>query len=118
MLYLSEKTDNWNEGLNPELTSDMHLIYPFHNLYEHTCFSIFDLLWVRDFNVEISVEYDYATYKEYFFNWDVMTKIFFVTLVHTNTTCALFRCISHRKSFVLAMNMPTSNLRFVPPTTS
>ena len=24
MLYLSEKTDNWNEGLNPELTSDMH----------------------------------------------------------------------------------------------
>ena len=64
MLYLSEKTDNWNEGLNSELTSDMHLIYPFHNLYEHTCFSIFDLLWVRDFNVEISVEYDYATYKE------------------------------------------------------
>ena len=44
MLYLSEKTDNWNEGLNPELTSDMHLIYPFHNLYEHTCFSIFDLI--------------------------------------------------------------------------
>lgn len=38
MLYLSEKTDNWNEGLNPKLTSDMHLIYPFHNLYEHTCF--------------------------------------------------------------------------------
>ena len=64
MLYLSEKTDNWNEGLNSELTSDMHLIYPFHNLYEHTCFSIFDLLWVRDFNVEISVEYDYATYKD------------------------------------------------------
>ena len=76
MLYLSEKTDNWNEGLNPELTSDMHLIYPFHNLYEHTCFSIFDLLWVRDFNVEISVEYDYATYKEWFFSMDVMTKIF------------------------------------------
>ena len=64
MLYLSEKTDNWNEGLSPELTSDMHLIYPFHNIYEHTCFSIFDLLWVRDFNVEISVEYDYATYKD------------------------------------------------------
>ena len=78
MLYLSEKTDNWNEGLNPELTSDMHLIYPFHNLYEHTCFSIFDLLWVRDFNVKISVEYDYATYKEWFFSMDVTTKIFFV----------------------------------------
>ena len=64
MLYLNEQTDNWNEGLDMEMTADMHLIYPFHNLYEHTCFSIFDLLWVRDFNVEISVEYDYATYKE------------------------------------------------------
>lgn len=64
MLYLSEQTDNWNEGLDRDMTADMHLIFPFHNLYEHTCFSIFDLLWVRDFNVEISVEYDYATYKE------------------------------------------------------
>ena len=27
-------------------------------------------------NVEISVEYDYATYKEWFFSMDVMTKIF------------------------------------------
>ena len=62
MLYLNEQIDNWNEGLDPEQTADMHLIYPFHNLYDHTCFSIFDLLWVRDFNVEISVEYDYDTY--------------------------------------------------------
>ena len=51
MLYLSEQTDNWNEGLDQDMTADMHLIYPFHNLYEHICFSIFDLLWVRDFNV-------------------------------------------------------------------
>lgn len=64
MLYLSEQTDNWNEGLDRDMTADMHLIFPFHNLYEHTLFSIFDLLWVRDFNVEISVEYDYATYKD------------------------------------------------------
>ena len=35
-----------------------------------------------------------------------------------NTTCVLFHCISHKKSFVLAPNMPISNLRFVPPTTS
>ena len=62
MLYLNEQIDNWNDGLDPEQTADMHLIYPFHNLYDHTSFSIFDLLWVRDFNVEISVEYDYDTY--------------------------------------------------------
>ena len=56
MLYLGEETDNWNEGLDREMTKDMHLIYPFHNLFEHMEFSIFDLLWVRDFNIELNVE--------------------------------------------------------------
>ena len=61
-LYLNEVPDNWNEGLDRELTSDMHLTYAFHNLFSHLDFSIFDLLWVRDFNIEIHVEYDYHTY--------------------------------------------------------
>lgn len=56
MLYLGEETDNWNEGLDREMTKDMNLIYPFHNLFEHMEFSIFDLLWVRDFNIELNVE--------------------------------------------------------------
>lgn len=64
MLYLSENTDNWNEGLDRKLTGDMHLIYPVHHLIDHTDFSIFDLLWVRDFNMEIIVESDYGTYPE------------------------------------------------------
>ena len=34
------------------------------NLYDHMAFSIFDLLWVRDFNIEIHVEIDYNTCKE------------------------------------------------------
>ena len=63
MLYLQEEPDNWNEGLDRELTKDMHLIHAFHNLYEHMDFSIFDLLWVRDFNVELHAEIDYHTYK-------------------------------------------------------
>ena len=58
-----EEPDNWNEGLDRELTKDMHLIHAFHNLYEHMDFSIFDLLWVRDFNVELHAEIDYHTYK-------------------------------------------------------
>ena len=41
------------------------LIHPVHYLLDHTCFSIFDLLWVRDFNVEITVETNYDTYSEY-----------------------------------------------------
>lgn len=62
LLYLNEELDNWNEGLDMEMTKDMHLTYAFHNLFSHLDFSIFDLLWVRDFNIEIHVEYDYHTY--------------------------------------------------------
>ena len=64
LLYLDEKIDNWNEELDQEMTKDMHLIHPFHNLYSHLDFSIFDLLWVRDFNIEISLESYYSTYPE------------------------------------------------------
>jgi hypothetical protein len=56
MLYLDDELDNWNEGLDREMTKDLHLIYPFHDLFEHMEFSIFDLLWVRDFNIELNVE--------------------------------------------------------------
>ena len=62
-LYLNKEPDNWNEGLDREMTADMHLTYAFHNLFTHLDFSIYDLLWVRDFNIEIQVEYDYHTYE-------------------------------------------------------
>ena len=52
-LYYEEDLDNWNEGLDREMTKDMHLTRVFHNIYEHMEFSIFDLLWVRDFNIEV-----------------------------------------------------------------
>ena len=64
MLYLDKKWDNWNEGLDSEMTKDMHLVYPFHNLFCHMNFSIFDLLWVRDFNLEICAEVDSNTYED------------------------------------------------------
>ena len=61
-LYYEEDLDNWNEGLDREMTKDMHLTRVFHNVYEHMEFSIFDLLWVRDFNIEVSVEVDSSSY--------------------------------------------------------
>ena len=69
VLYLDDEPeknglDNWNEHLDRELSADMHLVYAFHNLYEHIGFSIFDLLWVRNFNLEINLEYDYSTYPD------------------------------------------------------
>ena len=50
-VYISEETENWNEGLDKEKTKDMKLCYAFHNINTHTAFSIFDLLWVRDFYI-------------------------------------------------------------------
>lgn len=63
VLWLGEDTKNWNLNLDSTLSADMDLVYAFHNLWTHTAFSIYDLFWVREFNVEIKVEYDYATTK-------------------------------------------------------
>ena len=71
LLYLDEKIDNWNDELDQEMTKDMHLIHPFHNLYSHMDFSIFDLLWVRDFNIELSLESNFSTYPEDYPNDDL-----------------------------------------------
>ena len=60
MLYLNNDADNWNDWfVDKDATKDMNLIHPVHFLLDHTCFSIFDLLWVRDFNVEITAETDF-----------------------------------------------------------
>ncbi len=58
MLYLEEEPYNCNDGLNREWTKDMMITYQFHDLYDHMEFSIFDLLWVRDFEIELDVEID------------------------------------------------------------
>ena len=57
----SEATPNWNEGLDKELTKDLHLIMPFHSLFEHTQFALSDFLYVRKFRITIesSIEYNY-----------------------------------------------------------
>jgi len=53
-----------NLRLDRELTKDMHLVYPFHNLFEHMEFSIFDLLRVRDFNIEVEVDMDFPCHYD------------------------------------------------------
>lgn len=66
MLYLNSSPDNWNDwfiGKGRKFTDDMHMIHPVHHLLDYTSFSIFDLLWVRDFSIEITVETDCNTYK-------------------------------------------------------
>ncbi len=59
MLYLCDELTSWDEGLELEPTDEVFLTFGFHHLYEHTHFSVYDLLPVREFNVEIIVEIDY-----------------------------------------------------------
>lgn len=55
---MKDENDNWNEGLDREWSKDLHLILPFHNLYDHYYFSLYDLIYVREFNLEVHVELD------------------------------------------------------------
>ncbi len=47
---------NWNEGLDPMLTKDLHLTSAFHNVFDHMCFAITDFIFVRDFYPEFHIE--------------------------------------------------------------
>ena len=58
---LSDGCTNWNEGLDQELTKDLHLILPFHTLYEHTSFAITDFIYVRDFNINVVIDVDFRS---------------------------------------------------------
>ena len=47
---------NWNEGLDQELTKDLHLISQFHTLFQHMNFALSDFIYVRKFKTEINIE--------------------------------------------------------------
>lgn len=47
---------NWNEGLDQELTKDLHLINQFHTLFQHMNFAITDFIYVKEFKTEIKIE--------------------------------------------------------------
>ena len=49
---------NWNEGLDQELTKDLHLNSAFHHLFDHMEFAITDFIYVRKFETEIHIEID------------------------------------------------------------
>ena len=47
---------NWNEGLDQDLTKDLHLSSAFHNLFEHLDFALSDFIYVRDFKESIKID--------------------------------------------------------------
>ncbi len=56
---------NWNEGLDQELTKDLHLISAFHNLFDHTNFALTDFIFCRDFSKMIQVDISVDENKKY-----------------------------------------------------
>ena len=56
---------NWNEGLDQELTKDLHLIEAFHNLFDHTDFAITDFIYCRGFYYKIKVEFRNETQQSH-----------------------------------------------------
>ena len=55
LLYLNEELDNWNEGLDQELTKDLHLIHQFNHLFEYTNFALTDFIYCRDFESQTEI---------------------------------------------------------------
>jgi len=47
---------NWNEGLDPNLMDDLHLICQFNHLFNHTYWAIIVFFYVRDFEIRIKVD--------------------------------------------------------------
>ena len=56
----SLEDDNWNEGLDRELTKDLHLSHYFHHLWECSSFAYTDFIFVREFDkrIEVVIEKD------------------------------------------------------------
>jgi len=48
--------DNWNDGLDRDITKDVHLSVMFHNLYDHTNLAISDYIFVRRFYSHFETE--------------------------------------------------------------
>lgn len=61
LMRLQDADDCWNEGLERECSYDLHLNQHFHNLYDHTIFSIFNFIYVRDFYTKFKLKFNQST---------------------------------------------------------
>ena len=61
LMGLQDADDCWNEGLDREWSHNLHLHQHFHNLYDHTSFSIFDFIYVRDFYTKFELKFNQNT---------------------------------------------------------
>ena len=57
-LYIGNNVHNWDCGLDSEWSKDMHLTHVFSNLYTHLGFSLYDLIYVEDFDIKVNLKFD------------------------------------------------------------
>ena len=61
LMGLQDADDCWNEGLDRKWSYNLHLHQHFHNLYDHTSFSIFDFIYVKDFYTKFELKFNQNT---------------------------------------------------------
>ena len=61
-LYIGNNVHNWNYELDSEWSKDMHLTHAFSNLYTHLGFSLYDLIYVEDFDIKVNLKFDNSVY--------------------------------------------------------
>ncbi len=59
-----DSKDNWNENLDPDLTKDLNIVYPFGRLFVLTSFALTDLIYVDEFSIDINAEISIDVFNE------------------------------------------------------
>lgn len=52
--FIGNDGQSWNEGLSDSLTKDIPLTMMFHHLYDHTYWSLYDMVKIQHFNVVLN----------------------------------------------------------------
>lgn len=56
--FIGNDGQSWNEGLSDSLTKDIPLTMMFHHLFDHTYWSLFDMVKIQHFNAVMNTTYE------------------------------------------------------------
>lgn len=56
--FIGNDGQSWNEGLSDSLTKDIPLTMMFHHLFDHTYWSLFDMVKIQYFNTVLNTVFE------------------------------------------------------------
>lgn len=56
--FIGNDGQSWNEGLPDDLTKDISFTMMFHHLYDHTYWSLYDMVKIQHFNAVLNTTYE------------------------------------------------------------